>query len=525
MPLSCKGRYRNSEASRGDIDDVLGNFSLTLIDSLDTLAVFGKFDQFETAVMNVIENTDFDRDLVVSVFELNIRVVGGLIGAHVSINYIKEKYEKNKHFKWYTDELLRKAKELAYRLLPAFDTKSGLPTPRINLKYGITNELKISEREKYTCTACAGTLILEFAALSRLTGDHVFESKARQILDYIWDKRNRASGLVGTILNVHNGDWINKEASIGAGIDSYYEYLFKGYVLLGDNELLHRFNHHYESIMKYMSNRNGLIMQTVHMHMPHKQARTHMDSLLAFWPGLQAFKGDIKEAIKMHEQLYKVVKKYKFLPEAFLSDGSVYWANHPLRPEFLESTYYLYRATNDPYYLEIGKEIIDYLETYSRVKCGYAAIANVRTAEHEDRSDSFFYAETFKYLYLLFEEPGRVKIDVDDFLFSTEAHLLPLDLINMNTKQNRTRVDKKKIKKMTCTSIKSLFANNLTISKFRESVSSQQQQHAPSSCSVSVFDNVDISLTSNADGTLKLKAANFVSGNLQHLEILRMMGR
>lgn len=37
MPLSCKGRFRDVEGNRGDVDDALGNFSLTLIDTLDTL--------------------------------------------------------------------------------------------------------------------------------------------------------------------------------------------------------------------------------------------------------------------------------------------------------------------------------------------------------------------------------------------------------------------------------------------------------------------------------------------------------
>ena len=69
MPLSCKGRYRDAASPRGDIDEVLGNYTLTLVDSLDTLAVLGKIDEFEDAVRKVIETTHFDRDLVVSVFE------------------------------------------------------------------------------------------------------------------------------------------------------------------------------------------------------------------------------------------------------------------------------------------------------------------------------------------------------------------------------------------------------------------------------------------------------------------------
>lgn len=292
----------------------------------------GKLKEFEKAVKNVIETTHFNNDIVVSVFETNIRMIGGLIGGHISALYLKEKYRRNKYLHWYETELLDKAQELGYKLLPAFSTQSGLPLSRINLKYGITNTLKNSEREKFTCTSCAGTLLLEFATLSRLTGDSIFEEKARFALDYIWEKRNRVSDLVGTILSVQNGDWINKDATIGAGIDSYYEYLLKGYILLGDESFLQRFNRHYESIMKHMSQQHGAIMQTVHMHMPYKQARNYMDALLAFWPGLQVLKGDIKEAIKMHELLYQIVKRHKFLPEAFLSDYSVHWGNHPLRP-------------------------------------------------------------------------------------------------------------------------------------------------------------------------------------------------
>ena len=49
-----------------------------------------------------------------------------------------------------------------------------------------------------TCTACAGTLILEFAALSRYTKDPIYEEKARKALDQIWVKRHQGTGLVGT---------------------------------------------------------------------------------------------------------------------------------------------------------------------------------------------------------------------------------------------------------------------------------------------------------------------------------------
>ena len=151
-------------------------------------------------------------------------------------------------------------------------------------------------------------------------------------------------------------------------------------------------------------------------------------------------KGDIKSAIKMHENLHQIVKKHDFLPEAVLFDYSVHWSSHPLRPEFLESTYYLYKATNDNYYLQVAKNMLEQLEKHSRVKCGYAAFADVKTKRHEDRIDSFVYAETFKYFYLMFAEDDEMLFDMNDFLFSTEAHLLPL---HMKTYSLDSRVDYK----------------------------------------------------------------------------------
>lgn len=531
MPLSCKGRYRNVYQSRGDIDDVLGNYTLTLVDTLDTLAVLGKLDEFEQAVKNVIETTKFDRDITISVFEANIRMIGGLLGGHVSAIYLKEKYPQ-KIFKWYKNELLEKAKELGYKLLPAFNTSSGLPLPRINLKYGITDELRKNEKEKFTCTACAGTLILEFAALSRLTGDMIFEEKAKKTLDFIWEKRNRLSDLVGMVLNVHTGDWTVKDSSIGAGIDSYYEYLFKGYMLIGDETLLQRFNKHYESIMKFMAKQHGF-MQTVHMHMPYRQARGYMDALLAFWPGLQVLKGDIRKAIEMHENLYQIVKKHKFLPEAFLSDHSIHWSNSPLRPEFAESTYYLYKATNDPYYLNIGKEIVDHFETHARVKCGYAAFSDLETTRHEDRIDSFVYAETFKYLYLLFEEESNLEIDLNDFIFTTEAHLLPLSLSNVQIKTNKTEnklsldIIEPHSQGNSCPNLNDFLKNNhYEASRIRKAVNSKTP--IPSdSCDNNVFGNSKFKYEEKIDESIqdiKVKASEFVMGNPDQIQKLGKMG-
>jgi mannosidase alpha-like ER degradation enhancer 3 len=144
---------------------------------------------------------------------------------------------------------------VAERLLPAFNTTSGLPFGRINLKHGMT---PILASQHDTCTACAGTVILEWATLTRLTGDARFETAARRAMDFLWAQRHRTSDLMGTVLNIMNGDWVRRgedleefeyfeiipfiDSGIGAGIDSYYEYCLKAYVLLGDQAYLQRFN-------------------------------------------------------------------------------------------------------------------------------------------------------------------------------------------------------------------------------------------------------------------------------------------
>ena len=249
-------------------------------------------------------------------------------------------------------------------------------------------------------------------------------------MDYLWRQRHRQSDLVGNVINIHTGDWIRRESGVGAGIDSYYEYCLKAYILLGDENYLERFNRHYAGVMKYVS--QGPLLVDVMMHRPHSQAKNFMDSLLAFWPGLQVLKGDLKPAIETHEMLYQVMQKHRFLPEAFTTDFSVHWAHHPLRPEFLESTYFLYKATGDDHYLEVGRQVLKSLQELARVECGFASVGDVRTGRHEDRMDSFVLAETLKYLYLLFARKEDIDLDLDEFVFTTEAHLLPLSLANHN---------------------------------------------------------------------------------------------
>lgn len=105
-----------------------GNFSLTLIDVLDTLVILDDPVGFESAVRNVIDWVSFDVNTKPQVFETTIRVLGGLLSGHIFAERPGQKF----HLPWYRGELLSMAHDLGKRMLPAFDTPTGIPYARVN---------------------------------------------------------------------------------------------------------------------------------------------------------------------------------------------------------------------------------------------------------------------------------------------------------------------------------------------------------------------------------------------------------
>ena len=94
---------------------------------------------------------------------------------------------------------------------------------------------------------------------------------------------------------------------------------------------------------------------------------------------------------------------------------------YELRPEIVESTFYLYHYTRDPKYLAMGRTLFDDFVKYDRAKTGYAALKSVVTKQQRDDMESFVLAETFKYFYLLFDPHA---LNFDAVTFNTEAHPL-----------------------------------------------------------------------------------------------------
>ncbi|KAM4582783.1 ER degradation-enhancing alpha-mannosidase-like protein 1 isoform 2-T2 [Fundulus diaphanus] len=431
-PIDCEGRGPDVlNPSNININDVLGNYSLTLIDTLDTLLVLGNVTEFQRAVKLVIDTVSFDKDSTVQVFEANIRILGSLISAHILLTDPKHPFGEV-GFKDYDNELLHLAHDLAVRLLPAFEnTSTGIPYPRVNLKTGVPPD-SVNE----TCTAGAGSLLVEFGILSRLIGDSTFEWVARRAVRALWNLRSNKTGLLGNVINIQTGQWVGKQSGLGAGMDSFYEYLLKSYILFGEKEDYRMFKAAYESIQNHMrrgrescNEGEGDPPLYVNVNMFSGEImNTWIDSLQAFFPGLQVLNGDIDDAICLHAFYYAIWKRFGALPERYnwqLKAPDVLF--YPLRPELVESTYLLYQATKNPFYLHVGMDILQSLETNAKVRCGYATLHHVVDKSKEDRMESFFLSETCKYLYLLFDEDNPLHKSDNKYIFTTEGHVVPID--------------------------------------------------------------------------------------------------
>jgi len=125
----------------------------------------------------------------------------------------------------------------------------------------------------------------------------------------------------------------------------------------------------------------------------------------------------------LQESSFKMWNVQGIEPELFdYRSGEVKDPGYPLRPEIIESTYYLYRLTGDPRYRAMGKSLWNDFMKYCRTDVGYAALESVVTKKQKDSMQSFVFAETFKYFYLLFAPPAT--LDFDAIVFNTEAHPL-----------------------------------------------------------------------------------------------------
>jgi ER degradation enhancer, mannosidase alpha-like 2 len=374
---------------------------MTPVDSLDTLILMGFRDEAEKAKALILEKLSFDKDISVKNFEVTIRLLGGLLSGYQMTG---------------DQRLLRLAEDLGTRLLPVFDSPTGMPYMYVNLKTGKTKGSRSNPAE-------IGTLVLEFGTLAKLTGKRVFFDKAKNALVQLYKRRSKL-GLVGEDIDVETGEWATRDSHVGGGIDSYYEYLLKCSRLFSDKDCEVMWRESLSALNKSLADETptGLWYGQADMATG-KRTATEYGALHAFLPAVLALGGDLRHAKRLEDSCFKMWTANGIEPEVLdYRTMKVVSAGYQLRPEIMESAYYLYHYTKDPRYLEMGRIFFEALVAYCRTDAGYTNLKSVITKEKGDLMPSYFLAETLKYLYLLFAP--ETTLDFDRVVFNTEAHPL-----------------------------------------------------------------------------------------------------
>ena len=378
-----------------------GTLLMTAVDALDTMIMMGLTEEADKTREFIAKNLSFDQDIEVKNFEITIRLLGGLLSSYQLTG---------------DERLLNLADNLGNRLLPVFNSPTGMPYMYVNLKTGKTRGAESNPAE-------IGTLLLEFGTLSKLSGKPIYYDKAKRAVVELYSRRS-ALGLVGSTINVETGKWIDATSHIGGGIDSYYEYLLKSWLLFEDKDCKKMWEASVKAVNKYLadSTKSGLWYGQVDMNTG-KRTSTQYGALDAFFPAVLARSGDLDRARRLQESSFKMWTAFGIEPEAIdYTTMKITAPGYQLRPEIIESAYYLEYFTKDPRYQEMGSTFILSLVRYCKTDAGYAALSDVETKAKRDSMESYYLAETLKYLYLLFAP--RETLDLNKVVFNTEAHPL-----------------------------------------------------------------------------------------------------
>ncbi|KAG5239449.1 hypothetical protein OIU76_012864 [Salix suchowensis] len=405
--------------------DSFGGLGATLIDALDTLYIMGLDEQFQRAREWVANSLDFNKDYDASVFETTIRVVGGLLSTY--------DLSGDKVF-------LEKARDIADRLLPAWNTPSGIPYNTINLVHGNAHNPGWTGGD--SILADSGTEQLEFIALSHRTGDPKYQQKAENVIAVL-NKTFPDDGLLPIYISPDRGTGSYSTITFGAMGDSFYEYLLKVWIQGNKTSAVRNYREMWEKSMKGLSSLVRKTTPSSFTYLCEKNGDSlsdKMDELACFAPGMLALGSsgygpdDSQKIFTLAEELawtcynfYQSTptklagENYFFHPGKDMSVGTSW---NILRPETVESLFYLWRLTGNRTYREWGWNIFQAFEKNSRIETGYVGLKDVNTGVKDDMMQSFFLAETLKYLYLLFS-PSSV-ISLDEWVFNTEAHPLKI---------------------------------------------------------------------------------------------------
>ena len=465
LPISKKGGNR------------WGHLGITLLDSLDTMLLLDLRQEYLRA-RSWVEDVLHQRIKEggdVPFFEITIRALGGLLSAYT----LTEWRGSSDH------GLLEIAMELGIKLFPAIQlSPSGVPYCTVNLKKGDAH-CPDSELGESIPLSELGSVQLEFAALGSLVGHRSFSTQADHAIRVL-RKLPSLYGLYPSRIRPGSGGPASKEVGYGAGSDSFYETLLKRWLQGGKTApwLQRMYRESLKGLQKLLrrSHPNGLLFVAranggnVGSYPLHALREMHtFEHLTCFLPGLlilgahhQAGLNATWETEVARELLDTCTTLYDRSPSglgpervAFVTERAVKAAEEEaqrlgkpyltvtedfdvtdahwhLRPEYLESLYLMWKFDGQKQeYRQRGLKVLTSIEKHCRVPGGFAALRDHLSPKDSseksgssgayrltDRQESFFLAETVKYLFLLFSDPS--KLDLDKYVLTTEAHILPV---------------------------------------------------------------------------------------------------
>lgn len=411
---------------------------LTLIDSLDVMVIMGLDDEFAEARKFVADKMSLEPDRnQVNLFECTIRVLGGFLSTY----HLTQ------------DELFKeKAIEIGDRLLPAISaSKTSVPYSDVNLR---KKEAHSPKWGSSSSTSEVTTIQMEFSDLSKISNNPVYEDYVYRVSQHVSSLGDKLDGLVPMWISPDTGKFNTRAGNtitLGARTDSYYEYLFKRWYQEKTKKyefMLDDFKTAMAGVRKHLMKRTAKSNFLIVGEKVGSSFKPKMDHLVCFLPGTLALAvhsgqlskedgwlQDAEDLAELCHQFYVTETglapeiSYFNLEDASKPDLDIH-ANDRfsiLRPETVESYFYLWRITKNQKYRDWGWTFFEQLEKYAKVEDGYTSIGNVLSADRpqpRDKMESFFLGETLKYLYILFSEDDFLPLE--SWVFNTEAHPLPV---------------------------------------------------------------------------------------------------
>jgi len=405
--------------TKGHQDWYKESLYISPIDAYSTMKVMGLDEQAKKVEDYLVNEISWDKDLFVKTFEVNIRIMGGLLAMY-----------------HYTGDpaILEKTEDFGRRMLKTFDSPTGIPYYWFNLRTGETKGEKVNIAE-------AATYMLELGILSYYTKNPVYYQAAKKANLAIWERVSKHD-LVGEVIDVESGEWINTNSHICAGIDSYYEYMYKSLLLFGDKEIEPIWQKSLAAINTHLTESVDSVLWHKRVNMNTLEKTSTVVTLYdAFFPSILAMAGHMERAEKNQAAWNGLWNKYGLEPMIYDYDkGEPNYPVYDLNPEIIESAYYLYHITGKDMYLNMVKKYWADIMKYCKHDAAFASIKDVRTMEKKDYMPTFFFAETFKYFYLTFTRQEG-KFNLDDYVFNTEAHPFKKDAFKPELVKSRLGIE------------------------------------------------------------------------------------